>query len=746
MNIKSGKLSPRPFARLLSMLGEQLIKDNSVALIELAKNAYDADSDWVQIRIGNMANYGKKGLPNKDKPFIEIEDSGDGMSFDIISNVWMNPASPNKFFMKKNKRGTTAKGRVIQGEKGIGRYAIFQIGKKVTLYTRERLSNNAGGDEISLTTDLTKFTDEIVTTVKDSNFDEPLYLDQISSKYTIRDEPIFIERGKIKIEGREFDKEDHGTLIHITDLNYEWTYNDVLTIRRKLSDLQSPFGKIDFDVSIIWDGDEIYDPGTGIYFEDIRDNASLEIVGAVDKKGLCNYTLNDKKGEIDLIDNLRKDKVKENVHHFFSNEYQRTHDPQCGPFEFKYFVFDLRKITNPKVKEYIRNHRIYIYRDDIRVYPYGDSDNDWMKLDIYRGTLKSGYYLSNDQVIGFIDISTNENPLLRDKTNREGLLEQGTVYEDLRLLNLSIVNYLNIEFRKKDISEIPESGQPRLGKLHIQADVVKKQINSLVNYFKKIGDLKGINLLQKLSKAYEKELKIYMQQINLVEDLAGVGIAVDMASHDVMVVLNRAVENIQIIQSIIDKKDFDIQTLSNKFDMLSEQILFINELLQGIQPIFRSARRKTKNNRIADIINKVKRYYKNPLEKHKIRVKIIEKEAPYILKQSSEGVLLQLFINLIDNSLYWLVRHEVKNPEIRVLIDSSSGTVIFADNGPGIKSADVDYIFEPFFSTKGLEARGLGLYIARQLTDTYNYDFYYLTNRREKLLSGANFKLEFGKK
>ena len=39
----------RPFARLLTMLGDQLIKNEQIAVIELIKNAYDADADWVKV-------------------------------------------------------------------------------------------------------------------------------------------------------------------------------------------------------------------------------------------------------------------------------------------------------------------------------------------------------------------------------------------------------------------------------------------------------------------------------------------------------------------------------------------------------------------------------------------------------------------------------------------------------------------------------------------------------------------------
>ncbi len=149
-----GKLRPRPYARLLTMLGDQLIKNNVVALTELAKNSYDADATWVQVRIGNMQNWGKKKLNKNELPFVEIEDDGDGMKFEVIRDAWMNPATPSKYTRRQHNQIKTRRGRIIQGEKGIGRYAVFKIGSCVELFTRNRAGKNGGGKEIHLTTDL----------------------------------------------------------------------------------------------------------------------------------------------------------------------------------------------------------------------------------------------------------------------------------------------------------------------------------------------------------------------------------------------------------------------------------------------------------------------------------------------------------------------------------------------------------------------------------------------------------------
>ena len=69
--------------------------------------------------------------------------------------------------------------------------------------------------------------------------------------------------------------------------------------------------------------------------------------------------------------------------------------------------------------------------------------------------------------------------------------------------------------------------------------------------------------------------------------------------------------------------------------------------------------------------------------------------------------------------------------------------MIFSDSGPGIKEDDIPYVFEAFYSGKGEEGRGLGLYIAKQLLDKYDYTIDMAEFSKDKLLTGANFVLEF---
>ena len=109
-----------PTGRLIMSIGKDLIKDLPAALVELVKNSYDADASYVKITY----------LKNKSELKIIVEDDGHGMSKDTVLNTWMVPSTDYKL-----KKKNSPKGRVYQGRKGIGRYAVSLLGNKLELIT-----------------------------------------------------------------------------------------------------------------------------------------------------------------------------------------------------------------------------------------------------------------------------------------------------------------------------------------------------------------------------------------------------------------------------------------------------------------------------------------------------------------------------------------------------------------------------------------------------------------------------------
>lgn len=217
-------LTIRPFARLLTMLGDQLIKNEQIAVIELIKNAYDADADWVKISFDGFT----ESLNITPESRIIIEDNGCGMTAEIIEKSWMSPATPNKFSKDGSERRTPKYNRIIQGEKGIGRYAMLKLGRTINLTTRPAnwILNSKGESESSkeytLCFDLNSYDSDFIDGAKDGN--EGLYLDELNFKLENQSPNVF-EEHDVTINNLKFDKREniHGTRIEISNLSGSWS-------------------------------------------------------------------------------------------------------------------------------------------------------------------------------------------------------------------------------------------------------------------------------------------------------------------------------------------------------------------------------------------------------------------------------------------------------------------------------------------------------------------------------------------
>jgi HSP90 family molecular chaperone len=127
-SMQETKKNFRPRARIMELLGEQLIKSHTLALFELIKNSYDADAEKVSLLLLNID--GESGT-------IEVQDDGDGMDFSTVTNIWMEPANGHKGESRK-KGVRTKKGRLPVGEKGVGRFAVHRLGTEIELVTRAK--------------------------------------------------------------------------------------------------------------------------------------------------------------------------------------------------------------------------------------------------------------------------------------------------------------------------------------------------------------------------------------------------------------------------------------------------------------------------------------------------------------------------------------------------------------------------------------------------------------------------------
>ena len=114
--LDEGTLTFSIASRIIRELGERLVKQPEVAFVELIKNAYDADATVCR-------------LTHNSRQSIEIGDDGHGMTLAEFHSGWMRIGTS----VKESTRLSRAFGRVITGEKGIGRFAVRFLGTKLDL-------------------------------------------------------------------------------------------------------------------------------------------------------------------------------------------------------------------------------------------------------------------------------------------------------------------------------------------------------------------------------------------------------------------------------------------------------------------------------------------------------------------------------------------------------------------------------------------------------------------------------------
>lgn len=744
---KSEGLPIRPYARLLTMLGDQLIKNECVALVELIKNAYDADSPWVKVCIDGVSR-GKV----QDQT-ITIEDAGCGMSEDVILKHWLNPATPEKRLRKNEDRGTTSSGRILQGDKGIGRFAILKLARKIEIVTRPK-----GGDsEFVIAYDFSKYDDEFLS---ENHKPKSLFLDALRVDVTKRTPRVFLDR-KVNLGVATVKAPCYGTRVVLHDLKSKWTRALVDDVGTDVAYLQpifdSPKARKDysdpkegFSVSFYVDGERKAIQET--YIESLRtllDNSSVvRITDGRFNASTMSFTFcqgGRASRTIKISDSVFKGLYVWKRQ--FKNRDELNWRPECGSFKFQFYIFDFSATAADKYaldkdqKDIIKRHRIYLYRDKIRVYPYGDPTDDWLGVDMLRGTISAGMFLSNNQVVGCVDISQKDNPSLKDKTNREGLIEEGEATKDFIFLLQLFLSYVRNEAYRKYL----EDNKTKNAVSIVASGAVEKSLNAVKVALEsgKIGEAK--DAIGQASKFYKAESDYMQRRVRITEDLAGVGLSVETASHDIMGMMSKVLLNLDgLIRELVAGDEINRESLLRELQSLSGGMSFIDRQLRDIQLLFTSSKQRRRSLDVRSLIEKVAAIYGRLLKKHKIQFSIDEPRGVSPLKaKTTDAVILQLLINLFDNAVYWLSTIDRNEKEIRILLDGDSGRMIFSDNGPGVRKEDKPFIFEPFYSGKGEDGRGLGLYIARKLLERHDYGIELAETSKERRLSGANFVVSF---
>lgn len=221
----TGKLRFEVGAGVILTLGQDLITDSIQAVMELVKNAYDADSSWVSVEVNTLA-VSEDPHCRGAKGYVSVVDSGHGMTLEDVRRGWLTIAQSRKRQMKAEGRRTARKNRTPLGDKGLGRLGSQALGRHVQIVTRPE-----GGSEV-----LTVWIDWAA-------FREEAVLSDIAVDY------MSTRRGPDEHDGTTI------TVWGLADTDAWSKPSAKIHLQRQMAKLISPFKNIDqFTISVHVDG------------------------------------------------------------------------------------------------------------------------------------------------------------------------------------------------------------------------------------------------------------------------------------------------------------------------------------------------------------------------------------------------------------------------------------------------------------------------------------------------------------
>ena len=734
------ELKIRPAARIIKSIGEDLIKDPYTAVIELVKNAYDADSDRVNIII-EICKDNVYGL-NEEFLKFTIEDFGQGMSFDIIEDAWMVPATA----YKKDRQFSTIKHRTLQGKKGIGRYASAILGDFLKITT----------------TDLQGYT--TIIEIDWAEFERKKYLEDVS--IPIQHNKSNLKHGtKIEIYSKIIVKYDDSISKKIESI--QWSKKQEEALLRELRNLLSPIYKDkkedDFKISLTYKGLEkfgISDKSVEIEPFPLIKLYDYRISGSINSKGEAkliykNQNFEESNEEIalnmlDILPNISPNEL-------------------CGNLTIDLRVFDLetesiQELINRGFKDPITNDYagkaqarttikdysgVGIYRDLFRIRPYGDSEYDWLFLNKKRVNNPT-FHISTNQIVGFINIESEEKSHLIEKANREGLKENAN-YENLK----QIINVVlrELETRRYEFRKNTKRGRKPVDNIHntikslFSFDEVSHKIGVLLHKSEINPEIieKVEKILKDEKEDKDKDLKKIEETLIMYEAHAALGKLVQYVIHEgrkpIQIIgnkLSNLIKNIEyFIKNPIDNKiKNDITESSNNS---ISQLENLSKTFSILEPLMAKRGERNKEINLYRNIEKNLGFFKEILKKNNIRVQINCDNKDIVFNCKEQDFFI-IYSNLIENSIYWF-KHSTQNDKmisISLYKQENTISIDYKDNGIGIQDKFLNSIFDPGFSTKPEGGTGIGLTLVGQAVKRNNGDIECI-----KSACGVYFKLTF---
>lgn len=697
---KREKLNFSTNAKLGKLVGRELITNNIIAVFELIKNSYDAFASDVRIEFVNFHTSGRddeinsrgrrNAVVSDDDSKIVIYDNGCGMSFSEIKENWMEIGTTNKegVIERRSVRGTRTMCRIMNGEKGIGRFGCDKLGAELKM-----VSTGMGGRETS-------------TLVIDWNlFDD--------HKKKLQDIEI-----DCAVEKNQILKET-GVFLEISKLRNLWTNADIFNLKRQLKKMISPFAQEQKDFNIFMKFGDYQEKIVNDSFEYATTGINADLSG----DGLLTYTIFDES--------------------FEKTEVLRLQNLSFGPVEVKILYLDaaakraFARRNGISTREY---GNIKLFRDNFRILPYGEMENDWLGIDnkhaqaVFRT-------LGTRDIMGYVQITKADNPGLKDATNRQGLNEDAAEFVQLKEFIWRLLELLQEYIFRRLKSDAEKHGKI----IETTVDDIKKDLSLFRSELPQIYDeislpeeqkklvvdktLESFQVIEKNIAQVEKANRQLSKRLIVMEKIVG--------TETMLYDLLHAVKNkLDALNAAIDLLELEARQHQISFNTVRSKSV-VNDISRMVVAALKRtapARRKKENIILAHLLNSF-------IEEKRLvypDISISLENILYNRVSCNVDGLRTVLDNLMNNSIKAL--KTVEDKKINLSMGNTDGMlkVFFEDNGAGINDSDAPFVFNVTFSRTG--GTGIGLASSLQYMKEQGGDISYVKNGT---LGGAMFVLSF---
>ena len=638
---------------ILQRLGEELITSLDQGLVELVKNAHDADAHECTVELRNVEKPGGT---------VVITDDGDGMSRGDILNGWLVLGRSRKVAQVR-----TPLGRWPAGSKGLGRLGALRMGDEVRLATRPQGQSSC---EHSLC-------------IRWLDFENRDVIDDV--ELSIHSTPT---------------KSLPGTRIEISGLKAQVNSSAIHKLARELILLSDPFGDPSgFKPTLIAPEfkvlEELVDRA---YFND----AEFQLVADLNAKGQVSAKVLDRSGNVRW--------------HSSVEEFESPYRAPAARFEVWVFLiqrssFEGRAATMGEVRKWLKEvGGIHLYHRGLRVRPYGDPGHDWLDMNLARSrdpVLRP----STNTAIGRLTVLDKNEDLL-PKTDRTGFIEN-EAFSELRRFAKSALDWMHDQ-RLKERTEKWARQKEQATELAKQADQdLQKTLSTLPEAHRSTVR----SAVRKRESALKSERDQLLEELTLYQTMASVGTAVSVFAHEIEGPATDLTLSIEAVERRSRKVMADSYQISIGKQVEAAKLSAVRVARFATLPLAllkKSKRRKGDLDVNKAVENTVSLFAPYLRDAHITLHREFCNETAYI--QGSIAAIEAIVSNLITNAVKAFRRPGLPLCErklaVRTSVTYDQVLIVVSDNGPGIPQHLGERIWLPGV-TSDENGTGLGLTIVR---------------------------------